>query len=63
VESIPIAKAAGEVFELVDQFARFVSAVQTGTAPAATGLDGEWSVRMCERAQESVVRGSPVPLF
>jgi myo-inositol 2-dehydrogenase / D-chiro-inositol 1-dehydrogenase len=62
VETILIAKAAGEVFELVDQFARFVSAVQTGTTPAATGLDGEWSVRLCERAQESVVRGSPVPL-
>jgi myo-inositol 2-dehydrogenase/D-chiro-inositol 1-dehydrogenase len=62
VETIPIAKQAGEVFELVDQFARFVEAVQKGTAPAATGADGEWSVRMCTRAQESVMRGVPVPL-
>ena len=62
LEDVPIARAAGEVFELEDQFARFLQAVQTGTSPAATGEDGCWSVRMCLKAQESVLRGAPVPL-
>lgn len=61
VEAIPIPRAAGEVFELEDQFARFVHAVQTGTAPAATGEDGGWAVAMCLHAAESVRRGTPVP--
>jgi myo-inositol 2-dehydrogenase/D-chiro-inositol 1-dehydrogenase len=60
VETIPIPRAAGEVFELEDQFARFVRAVQTGTAPAAGGEDGTWSVRMCLKAAESVRTGQPV---
>jgi myo-inositol 2-dehydrogenase/D-chiro-inositol 1-dehydrogenase len=62
LEQIPIPKAAGEVYELVDQFARFVQAVQGGAAPAATGTDGEWSVRLCLAAQESVQRRVPVPV-
>ena len=60
VEEIPIAHAAGEVFELEDQFARFVRCVRGEGAPAATGVDGEWSVRLCLKAQESVERGAPV---
>ncbi len=62
LEEVPIPRAAGEVFELEDQFARFVQAIQTGTPPAATGEDGAWSVRMCLKAQESVERGIPVNL-
>ena len=31
------------MFELEEQFARFVAAIQTGIAPAATGEDGRWS--------------------
>lgn len=62
VEDIPIPRAAGEVFELEDQFARFVRAVQTGSAPAATGEDGGWSVRLCLKAAESVRTGMPVSL-
>lgn len=62
VETIPIPRAAGEVFELHDQFARFVRAIETGTAPAATGEDGGWSVRMCLKAAESVRTGQPVTL-
>jgi myo-inositol 2-dehydrogenase / D-chiro-inositol 1-dehydrogenase len=62
LEDIPITRAAGEVFELEDQFERFLQAVRTGAAPAATGEDGCWSVRMCLRAQESVLLGAPVPL-
>jgi myo-inositol 2-dehydrogenase/D-chiro-inositol 1-dehydrogenase len=60
VEEVPIPRAAGEVFELEDQFARFVRSLQGEGAPAATGVDGEWSVRLCLKAQESVQRGTPV---
>src|SRR5262249_8760493 len=60
VEEVPIARAAGEGFEVEDQFARFVRAVQTGGAPAATGEDGCWSVRMCLKAAESVRARMPV---
>ena len=62
LEEIPIPRPAGEVFELEDQFGRFLQAVETGVAPAATGEDGAWSVRMCLKAQESVRLGTPVPL-
>jgi myo-inositol 2-dehydrogenase/D-chiro-inositol 1-dehydrogenase len=62
LEEVPIPRPAGEVFELVDQFARFVQAIETGAAPAATGADGCWSVRMCLKAQESAQHGVPVPL-
>jgi myo-inositol 2-dehydrogenase/D-chiro-inositol 1-dehydrogenase len=59
VEEVPIPRAAGEVFELEDQFARFVRCVRGEGAPAATGVDGEWSVRLCLKAQESAERGAP----
>jgi len=62
LEEIAIPRAAGEVFELEDQFARFVQAIQKGGYPAATGEDGVWSVRMCLKAQESAERGVPVDL-
>jgi myo-inositol 2-dehydrogenase / D-chiro-inositol 1-dehydrogenase len=62
LEDIPIPRPAGEVFELEDQFARFLQAAQTGMAPAADGADGCWSVRMCVKAQESVAVGAPVSL-
>ncbi len=62
LETIPIARSAGEVFELEDQFARFVRAIQTGTTPPASGEDGRWSVLMCLKAQESVRTGTPVTL-
>jgi myo-inositol 2-dehydrogenase/D-chiro-inositol 1-dehydrogenase len=61
LEEVPILRPAGEVFELADQFARFIEAIETGAPPAATGEDGCWSVRMCLAAQESVQRGVPVP--
>jgi myo-inositol 2-dehydrogenase/D-chiro-inositol 1-dehydrogenase len=60
LEEIPIAELAGEVFELEQQFARFVAAVRTNSSPPATGEDGAWSVRMCLAAQESAERGTPV---
>jgi myo-inositol 2-dehydrogenase/D-chiro-inositol 1-dehydrogenase len=62
VEDVPIPRAAGEVFELEDQFARFLDAIQTGVPPAATGEDGCWSVRLCLKAQESAQLGAPVNL-
>src|SRR5207253_185609 len=46
LEDVPIPRPAGEVFELDDQFARFLDAVAGGAPPAATGEDGCWSVRM-----------------
>jgi myo-inositol 2-dehydrogenase/D-chiro-inositol 1-dehydrogenase len=60
VEEVPIPRPAGEVFELEHQFARFVRCVRGEGAPAATGADGEWSVRLCLKAQESAERGTPV---
>jgi myo-inositol 2-dehydrogenase/D-chiro-inositol 1-dehydrogenase len=60
VEEVPIPRPAGEVFELQDQFARFVRCVRGEGVPAATGVDGEWSVRLCLMAQESAERGTPV---
>jgi myo-inositol 2-dehydrogenase/D-chiro-inositol 1-dehydrogenase len=62
LEDVPIPRPAGEVFELEDQFARFIEAVQTGASPAATGEDGRESVRMCLAARESARRGVPVQL-
>jgi myo-inositol 2-dehydrogenase / D-chiro-inositol 1-dehydrogenase len=50
LEDVPIANPAGEVFELATQFARFVDAIRTGAAPAATGEDGKWAVAMCLQA-------------
>jgi predicted dehydrogenase len=62
LQTIVIPKAAGEVFELEDQFERFITAIETGKPPAANGLDGLWSVKMCLKAQESVRTGAPVSL-
>jgi myo-inositol 2-dehydrogenase/D-chiro-inositol 1-dehydrogenase len=60
LEDVRVSRPAGEVFELADQFARFLTAIETGVPPAATGEDGTWSVRMCLRAEESVRLGKSV---
>ena len=62
IETVPVPRAAGEVFELEEQLARFIQAAEGRATPAATGLDGKWSVRMCLKAQESVQAGAPVTL-
>jgi myo-inositol 2-dehydrogenase/D-chiro-inositol 1-dehydrogenase len=62
LEEVNIPRAAGEVFELEDQFGRFLEAVRGGAAPAATGEDGCWSVRMCLKAEESVRTGATVDI-
>ncbi len=53
ITDVPIARAAGEVYELETQFARFIDAIQGGAPPAATGADGRWAVAMCLKAEES----------
>ena len=60
VESIPIAKMTGEVFELEDQMAMLVRAVRDDAPLAASGEDGRWSVAMCLAAQQSVDSGQEV---
>lgn len=54
VSEIPIDRSAGELFELEDQIAMFVSAIRDQTPLACTGKDGLWSVAMCVAAQKSV---------
>ena len=60
VREIPIARASGEVFELVDELTAFGAAVREGGSLPASGEDGRWSVALCLRAQESVATGQPV---
>lgn len=62
IETVPITKPSGEVYELVDEIAAVVRAIQTGAAVACTGEDGLWSVRMCLKAAESLKSGRPVSL-
>lgn len=60
VREIPIAKAAGELFELEDQIDMMVRAVRDGEPLRTTGNDGLWSVGMCLAAEKSVKSGQPV---
>ena len=62
VETIPIDKITGELFELEDQLSLFVRAVRGQTAMVSSAEDGRWSVAMCLAAQESVDAGQPVVL-
>jgi myo-inositol 2-dehydrogenase/D-chiro-inositol 1-dehydrogenase len=57
---IPVAKVAGEVYELAEEIAGMAEAVRGGQPPRANGNDGLWSVAMCLKAQESVDTGSVV---
>jgi len=54
MEDVPIDKITGEVYELRDQVDMMVRAVADGAPVATTGIDGRWSVLMCEKAQQSV---------
>ena len=61
VEEVPVPKASGEVYELVDEVAAVVRAVRgEGTPVPCTGEDGWWSTAMCLRAAESIRTGRPV---
>ncbi|MGV3485357.1 MAG: Gfo/Idh/MocA family protein [Planctomycetaceae bacterium] len=62
VESIPIEKITGEVFELQDQIALVTAAVTDQSPLMTTGADGMWSVAMCLAAQMSVDHGRPVAM-
>lgn len=62
VHEVAIEKAAGEVFELVDEISAMAASVRHGTPLPASGEDGRWSVAMCLRAQQSVASGQPVPI-
>jgi myo-inositol 2-dehydrogenase/D-chiro-inositol 1-dehydrogenase len=62
VETVPIARVAGELFELEDEMAMMVRAVREGGPLAATGEDGKQSVWMCLAAEQSVETGAPVAL-
>jgi myo-inositol 2-dehydrogenase/D-chiro-inositol 1-dehydrogenase len=57
---IPLTKITGEVFELEDELAMVTAAVRDGTPLTCTGVDGRWSVAMCEAAQRSVDTGAVV---
>ena len=60
MREVPIARTAGELFELEDQVQMMVRAVRDGAPLAATGEDGRWSVALCLAAAESVEKGMPV---
>jgi myo-inositol 2-dehydrogenase/D-chiro-inositol 1-dehydrogenase len=62
LSDVPIEKPSGEVYELVDELAAVVRAVQDGAPVPCTGEDGLWSVAMCLKAAESLESGQPVRL-
>jgi myo-inositol 2-dehydrogenase / D-chiro-inositol 1-dehydrogenase len=60
IRELPLAKPAGEVYELSDRIADMAEALGEGRAPLVTGEDASWAVAMCVKAQESVETGSVV---
>jgi myo-inositol 2-dehydrogenase/D-chiro-inositol 1-dehydrogenase len=62
VQTIPIEKPTGELFELEDQIARMVAAIRHGVPLHCTGRDGRWSVAMCLAAEESIRLARPVAI-
>jgi myo-inositol 2-dehydrogenase / D-chiro-inositol 1-dehydrogenase len=60
METIPIPKTTGEVYELEDEMTMMVRAVRDGGSISATGNDGKWSVALCLAAQRSVDTGQMV---
>jgi myo-inositol 2-dehydrogenase/D-chiro-inositol 1-dehydrogenase len=60
LQSVPIAKPSGEVYELVAEIESMVRAVRDGHPPVCTAWDGRWSVLMCLAACESLERGRVV---
>jgi myo-inositol 2-dehydrogenase/D-chiro-inositol 1-dehydrogenase len=62
VQTVPIEKMTGELFELEDQIAMLVRAVRDGAPLTCPAEAGRWSVALCLAAQESVHSGLPVSL-
>jgi myo-inositol 2-dehydrogenase/D-chiro-inositol 1-dehydrogenase len=58
LEEIELPKPAGEVYELVDQFAAVIRAIREGGKVPCTGEDGRWSTAMCLKALQSLRSGS-----
>ncbi len=54
VQTIPIDKITGELFELEDQIEMLVDSITQGKPLACNAEDGRWSVAMCLAAQKSV---------
>jgi myo-inositol 2-dehydrogenase/D-chiro-inositol 1-dehydrogenase len=62
VHELPFAAPTGELVELADEIAAFVSAIQTGRMPPCTGDDGRAAVLLCLAAEASLQRGTAVSL-
>jgi myo-inositol 2-dehydrogenase/D-chiro-inositol 1-dehydrogenase len=62
VETMPIEKTTGEVFELEDQMAMLVAAIRGDGKLTCCAEDGRWSVAMCVAAQRSVETGAPTKM-
>jgi len=62
VTTVPIERAAGELFELEDEMGMMVAAVRAGGPIACSGEDGRWSVAICLAAQQSVDAGREVAI-
>ncbi len=62
LDEIPIARAAGELFELQDQIGAMVDAVRHDKPIACKGEDGKRSVAMCLATQRSIETGLPVEM-
>lgn len=62
VEEVSIDKITGEIYELEDQVAMLVGALERGSPLACTADDGRWSVAMCLAAAKSVELGRPIEI-
>jgi myo-inositol 2-dehydrogenase/D-chiro-inositol 1-dehydrogenase len=62
VTDVPITRIPGELFELEDEMAMLVQAIQANRPPAVTGTDGRWAVALCLAAQCSVDSGAVIEL-
>lgn len=60
VHDVPLSRPTGEVFELQEEIASMVRAIREGGPLAAGGVEGIWSVALCQAAQESIQRGTVV---
>ncbi len=56
-EDFEIDGTPGEIFELEEQVATMVAAINNGSPVHADGLDGAWSVEMCLAASRSIISG------
>ncbi|HEY8751771.1 MAG TPA: Gfo/Idh/MocA family oxidoreductase [Tepidisphaeraceae bacterium] len=62
LETVPLDRPSGEVYELVDEVAAVVKSVREGSPPPCTAEDGWWSTAMCLKASQSLQSGKPISL-